>query len=210
MSSTAKWVIAVLVIAAVFLGLWRGGFLGGGAATTKGAQGAGVLSNADGTPLIDASDATIARESAAINAQMKVAGNQAAAFSQAPTVIKADLLASQLGAVSALMNKLAARFQSRVSILKSMGFNTDVVQGALSDMNLQISYAVAQLGLAGQISASVKPDNGDSTQANKNSVALEQSKIEFQKSHSYLVAAQKDIKTAIDGFKSISASQPQP
>jgi len=207
MSSTTKWVIAVLVIVLVLLGLWKWGFLGGSAPTTEESQNAAVVSGA-GDVAIDSSDAIIAQESSAIEAQMKVVGNQVAAFSQVPTASKADLLVSQLASVSNLMKKLASRLQSRVAILKNIGYEVTAMQGTMSDMNLQLSYAVSQIGTVGQLATSIKPDNGDSAQANKNSATLRQIKIELQKTQNYLVSVQKDTKTVVDGFKLISASQP--
>ena len=198
--SKAKWLVLVIVL--VLLGLWAGGFFSTAPATET-EQGAAVA-----TAPIDSSDAIIAQESSAIEAQMKVVGNQLAAFSQVPTAVKADLLVGQLAPVSNMMKKLATRLESRVAILKKMGYDTNIMQGAVSDMNLQLSYAVSLIGVGGQLATSIKPDNDDSAQANKNSAALQQIKIELQKSQNYLVAVQKDIKTVVDGFKAISASQP--
>jgi len=208
MSSTTKWIVGIVIVVAVILGLWRGGFLGSWGAATEDTQSAAALKNVgDKTAPVDVSDATVARESAAIEAQVRVAGSQFAAFSQAPTATKADLLAGQFGSVSDLMNKLAARLQTRVTILKSMGFDTNALQGPLSDMNLQISYAVSQIGVGDQEVAKIKADNGNASQAGKNNAAIQQAVIEFQKPQSYLEAAQKDIKAIIAGFKALNTSQ---
>lgn len=201
MSST-KWIIAVIIIAAVLLGLWWGGFLGGTTPEAKNGQSATALSGtAETAVVIDYSDATIATESAVIDAQMKVAGNLVASFSQAPTAAKADLLSTQLGAVANLLSKLSERFKARVTNLKNAGFNTGIIQGALSDMILQISYASSQAGLGGQLAAKAKAEG------TKNGATLQQVLIELQKSQTYLEAAQKDIKTIVQGFKSINNSQ---
>ncbi|MBI2476522.1 MAG: hypothetical protein HYV67_04770 [Candidatus Taylorbacteria bacterium] len=208
MSNTTKWVIGIVIVAAVILGLWRGGFFGGGKRATNDAQSAAALKTAgDKAAPVDVSDATIAQESAAIDAQVRVSGSQFAAFSQAPTVAKADLLAGQFGGISNLMTKLANRIQTRVNILASMGFDTKALQGPLSDMNLQVSYAVSQIGVAGQAAAKIKPENGSAAQANINSAAIQQMVIELQKPQGYLEAAQKDIKAIIAAFKALNTSQ---
>lgn len=206
MYNATKWVIAVVVIILILLGLWWGGFLGGGVPTNSGAQSGAAVNSADNPPL-DTSDAVIAEESAAIEAQMKVAGNQFAAFSQSPTAAKADLLVGQFSSVSAMMQKLSDRFQARVTILKSLGINTDVMQGAVNDMKIQLSYATSQAGVAGQNLYKIMEAKGSSSQSNINSAALMQAQIELQKSEIYLAAAEKDIKTVVDGFKTVSASQ---
>lgn len=208
MSNATKWVIAVLVVVAVILGLWWSGLLGGAGSEVKDVQSAIVAQSAsDKTPALDTSDVVIAEETAAITAQMKVVGNQYAAFGQAPTAAKGNLLAGQVSAVSSLMQKLSERFQARITILKSAGFNVEAMQTTASDMNLQISYARSLAGQTGQIISQITPGTGDSSQTNKNNAALTQAKIELQKAQGYLVAAEKDIKPVIDGFKAISESQ---
>ena len=201
MSSTSKWVTAVIVIIVVLLGLWWGGFLGGGAPAT-GSQSATALSGAtDTVETVDFSDATVADAASAIDAQMKVAGNQFATFTQSATAAKADLLSTQLGGVATLLSNLATRLKARIASLKGTTFDTTVIQGALSDMTLQISYARSQAGLGGQLAAKAKAEGA------KNNLTLQQVVIELQKSKSYLEAAQKDVKTIIAGFKTISDSQ---
>lgn len=208
MSNATKWILAVIIIIAVIVGLRWNGYLGGSASETGDAQGAAVLNTAGNKAApIDSSDTKIAEESAAIDVQMKVSGNQLAAWNQAPTVAKGNLVVAQLGTVATLMNTLASRFQSRVSILKSAGFNTNTIQGAVSDMSLQTSYAASQIGLVGEILAQIKTGAAGSTQTNQNNASISQAKIELQKAQDYLVAAGKNIKTVIDGFKTISTSQ---
>lgn len=199
MSSTNKWILAIVIIAVVVLGLWWGGYLGGTTPTVdQDTQSAATLNAA---AKIDSSDAIIASEAAAIEAQMQVAGNQFAAFSQKPTAAGADLLAGQFANVSKLMTAIAVRFQPRIANLKNMGADVNAIQTALSDMSLQISMAVSEIGLSGQAIAKIKPDNGNKTQINQNSASLQQSVIELQKASAYLQSAQNDIKTIIAGFK---------
>jgi hypothetical protein len=204
MSKATKWVIAVLVIAAVILGLWWSGILGSSTSKVNNAQEAATaMSGSDQTPALETSDAIIAEEAAAITAQMKVVGNQFATFGQTPTASKGNLLAGQLSAVTSLMQKIADRFQARITTLKSAGFNVETMQSAVSNMNLQISYARSVVGQGGQTIAKITFDSG----ANQNNAALAQAKIDFQKAQTYLVASVKNIKTIIDGFKVISSSQ---
>ncbi len=201
MSSSKKLTAFIVVVVLVLLGLWWGGYLGGAAPKADNGQSATALSGAaDTVAVVDSSDATIARESSAVDAQMKVSGNQFASFTQNPTAAKADLLSAQLGGVAGLLSKLSARFKARIANLNSAGFNTDVIQGALSDMTLQTSYASSQAGVGGQLAAKAK------TEAN-NDTTLKQVVIELQKSQAYLEAARKDIRIIIAGFKTVSDSQ---
>lgn len=202
MSSSKKLTVFVVIVVIILLGLWLGGFLGGTTPVSEDTQPAAALSGAaDTVATVDFSDATIAQESAAIDTQMKVAGNQFATFSQAPTAAKADLLSIQLGSISSLFSKLSNRFKTRIASLKNAGFNTDVMQGALSNMTLKISYASSQAGLGGQLAAKAK------TEGAKNSVTLQQAVIELQKAQTYLESAQKDVKTVLQGFKTVNDSQ---
>jgi hypothetical protein len=61
--------------------------------------------------------------------------------------------------------------------------------------------SAAQAGLGGQLAAKAKAEGA------KNSTTLQQAVIELQKSQTYLEAAQKEIKTVLQGFKTINASQ---
>ena len=198
MSSTSKWVVVIIIIIIIVLGLWWGGYLGGGTPVADQTVQSAAVGN--GTP-IDSSDVTIASEAAAIDAQMKVVGNQFATFSQAPTTAKADMLAGQLGGLSNLMNTLSARFQARVTALKSLGVNTNTLQSAVSDMNLQVSTAVSQIGVAAQAFAKIAPDKGSQSTINQNVASMKQVVIELQKSKTYLEAAQADVKTVIATLK---------
>lgn len=200
MSSSKKLTVFVVIVVIILLGLWLGGFLGGTQAVED-TQSAAALSGTADTVAIDFSDSKIAEESSAIDAQMKVAGNQFATFSQSPTVAKADLLSIQLGNIATLLSKLSDRLKTRIENLKAAGFNTNTIQGSLSSISLQISYARSQAGLGGQLAAKAK------TEGAKNSTALQQAVIELQKSQTYLEAAQKEVKTIIAGFKTISDSQ---
>lgn len=200
MSSTNKWIVAIVIIAIIVLGLWWGGYLGGGTPVANQAVQSAAVQNGAIAP-IDSSDTTIGNEAAAIDAQIKVVGNQFAAFSQAPTTAKADMLAGQLGGLSNMMNTLSKRFQARVTTLKSLGVNTNTLQSAVSDMNLQISSAVSQIGTAAQAFAKIAPDKGSQSQINQNNASMKQVVIELQKSKTYLEAAQVDIKTVIATLK---------
>src|SRR3989338_404820 len=200
MSNEKKLTVFIVIVVIVLLGLWGGGFLGGSAPVVEDTQPAAALSGAaDTVAVVDFSDAIIAQESAAIDAQMKVAGNQFATFSQAPTAAKADLLSAQLGEISSLFSKLAARLKARITSLKNAGFNTNTIQGALGNMTLQNSYASSQAGLGGQLAAKAKTEG-----VNKNSATLQQAVIELQKSQTYLEAAQKNVKTIVQGFKTVN------
>lgn len=202
MSNSKKLTVFIVIVVIVLIGLWGGGFLGGSAPVADETQTAAALSGAaDTVATIDFSDSKIAEESSAINAQMKVAGNQFATFSQSPTAVKADLLSIQLGNVATLLSKLSDRLKARIDRLKTAGFNTNTVQGPLSNMSLQISYARSQAGLGGQLAAKAK------TEGAKSGPTLQQAVIELQKSQTYLEAAQKEVKTIIAGFKTVSDSQ---
>ena len=200
MSSTNKWIVAIVIIAIIVFGLWLGGYLGGGTPVANQAEQSAAVQTGATAP-IDSSDATIGNEAAAIDAQMKVVGNQFATFSQAPTTAKADMLAGQLGGLSNMMNTLSKRFQARVTTLKNLGVNTNTLQSAVSDMNLQISTAVSQIGAAAQAFAKIAPDKGSQSQINQNVASMKQVVIELQKSKTYLEAAQVDIKTVIATLK---------
>lgn len=196
MSNGTKWFIVLVVVVLVVLGLWWGGFLGGATPVAENSVQTAAVAGADETAApVDTSNATIAAEAATIVAQMKVAGNQTADFGQKPTVAKANLLAGQLGGVASLIIKLSSRIQIRVSTLKSLGYNTNAAQGALSDMNLQVNYAVSSVGLGGKAATE------------KSSTALPQSVIEMQKAHNYLKAAQMDIKSVIAALAAIDTSK---
>jgi len=207
MSNGTKWVVTLIIIVVVIFALWWGGLLGNSPSTGKGAQSAAAVNSAPAP--IDTSDAKIAEESAAIDAQMRVVLNQSSAFSKAPTGAKANLLATQLGNVGTLMTKLAERFQNRISTLTSIGFNTNALQGAVSDLNLQVSYSDSEAAAVKQLAATVtiKPGKGDVMQDNKNNVTLQQAGIELQKSQDYLTAAAKDIKSVIGGLKALDTSK---
>lgn len=201
MSSTTKWVIGIIIVILIVLGLWKGGYLGSVATSEEGQEAAVV------TAPVDVSDATIATEASAIDAQMQVGGTQLAGFIKTPEAGKIDLLAGQLAKTGALMNALADRMQIRTTSLKGLGVNTNALQTAISSLKLQVSYALSEAGSAGEIGKSIVPDKGNKDQANKNKSALDQTKVKFQKSYSYLEAGQKEIKSAIDAFKAVTASQ---
>ena len=105
------------------------------------------------------------------------------------------------------MNALADRMQIRATSLKGLKVNTNDIQMAISNLKLQVSYASSEAGSAGEIGKTIKPDNGNKDQANKNKSALDQTKVKFQKSYSYLEAGQKEIANAINAFKAVTASQ---
>ncbi|MDO8482799.1 MAG: hypothetical protein Q7S86_03205 [bacterium] len=202
MSNSKKLTVFIVIVVIILIGLWGGGFLGGSASVVDDTQSAAALSGATETIVaVDFSDAVISQESSAIDAQMKVAGNQFATFSQASTAAKADLLSIQLGNVASLISKLSDRFKARIANLKTAGFNTNALQGAFSSMALNISYARSQAGLGGQLAAKAKAEGV------KNVTTLQQAVIELQKAQTYLEAAQKDVKTVIAGFKTVSGSQ---
>ncbi|MSR78961.1 MAG: hypothetical protein EXS59_02335 [Candidatus Taylorbacteria bacterium] len=201
MSSTTKWVIGIIIIVLIVLGLWKGGYLGNATSTDEG-QGAAVV-----TAPVDVSDVTIANEAAAIDAQMQVAGNQLAGFNKTPEAGKIDLLAGQLANTGALINALANRMQIRATSLKGLKINTDAIQMAISNLKLQVSYASSEAGATGELAKGIMTGKGNKDQANNNKTIIDQAKLKFQKSYSYLVAGRMEITNAISAFKAVTASQ---
>lgn len=198
MSKTTKWVIAIIVIALVLWGLWKGGVIGG-KMVDEDAQGAAAAQSA----ILDTSDATIDSEAAAIDAQMKVTENLFSDFRYAPTAAKASILTRQFGDVGTLMTTLASRLQTRTTTLTSAGIDTKAMVTANADLGVQLSYAVSQIGAANTVIAKIKADGGNAIAASQNNAYLQQTLNELQKAKNYLDAGVKDIKAVIAGFKTV-------
>jgi hypothetical protein len=104
-----------------------------------------------------------------------------------------------------MMNQLGAKLQARISAAQSAGANTSVMMASLTDLSNKLADASTQSQAAVSVTASLTPDNGDTTKMAQNTAALKTGRTDVQAAQKDLVAARADIKTIVSGLAKVPA-----
>lgn len=184
MSTTTKWIIAIIVIAAAAWFFWRGGLTG-----QPSQQSAAVGSAMAG-------DVAIAQNTAAVDGYLNANVADLAALGKALSLQTEATVASRLGAAASLMTSVTGQLQTNITNAKTAGKSVDAVQAAYNDMNTQISTATSIIVAAAKDINALKPAAGTA-----NNPVLQRSLPRLQSAQSYLTAARADIQKIVDGLK---------
>lgn len=101
-----------------------------------------------------------------------------------------------------LGNKLAARIQAAATA----GADTTALKAVLTDLGTKISDASTQAQAAVSVSASLTPDNGDTTKMASNNTALKTARTDLTTVQTDLKAGRQDITTIVKGLAKADAS----
>lgn len=105
--------------------------------------------------------------------------------------------------IAADLNTVAAKIQAQA------GTNSTAAS-ALADLALKTADATTQANAAVAETASLQPDNGDTTVAASNTAALKDAKTKLQTATQDLKTAQQDAETAIKAIRPNSSSNDMP
>lgn len=185
MSTTTKWVIAVIVIAVAAWFLWRGGSTGQPSVQQSAAAGSAVAANE-----------AIAQNTAAVDGYLNANVADLVALGKALSLSTEATVASRLGAAASLMTSVTSQLQTNITNAKTAGKSVDALQAAYNDMNTQISTATSIIVAASKEISALKPAAGTA-----NNPVLQRSLPRLQSAQTYLQTARADIKKIVDGLK---------
>jgi chromosome segregation ATPase len=106
-------------------------------------------------------------------------------------------------AIVAMMQTLGTKLNARIQAAGTAGANVTALQTALNDLATKISDANTQAQASVTTTASLAPDNGDTTKMASNTAALKQGRTSLTTVGTDLKAARADIATIIKGLKAI-------
>lgn len=101
-----------------------------------------------------------------------------------------------------LMSGVQTKLQTRISQLPSTDSTTSI-QSAMSDITAKLADATTQANAAVTGTASLMPDQGNTTTAASNKAALESARNNIQTATSDLKAARADFTTIVQGIKGL-------
>ncbi len=105
--------------------------------------------------------------------------------------------------IVSMMQTLGTKLNARIQAAGTAGANVTALQTALNDLAAKISDANTQAQASVTTTASLAPDNGDTTKMAANTAALKQGRTGLTTVGNDLKAARADIATIIKGLKAI-------
>lgn len=139
MSTTTKWVLGIIIIAALAI-LWWSGYLGSSAPATPGdGQSAAVMNSSPQSNNADISDSVLLQDIAAVDAQLKAVNPESGAAVAVPAMQN----------VMTAMRALQTKFNLRVANLAQGTVKTNL-QATLKDLTVQLSNASSHTQAASQ------------------------------------------------------------
>lgn len=106
-------------------------------------------------------------------------------------------------AVSVMMQTLGNKLAARIQAAATAGADVTALQKALEDLGAKIADANTQAQTSVSSTASLTPDNGDSTKMAANTAVLKQARADLKTIAADLKAARADITTIIKGLNAI-------
>ncbi len=106
-------------------------------------------------------------------------------------------------AISVMMQTLGNKLAARIQAAGDAGADVKALQAALNDLATKITDANTQAQTSVSSTASLAPDNGDSTQMAANTTALKAARANLKTIASDLKAARADITTILKGLEKI-------
>jgi chromosome segregation ATPase len=106
-------------------------------------------------------------------------------------------------AIVAMMQTLGTKLNARIQAAATAGANVTALQTALNDLATKISDANTQAQASVTTTASLAPDNGDTTKMASNTAALKQGRANLTTVAADLKAARADVATITKGLKAI-------
>ncbi len=187
MSSTTKWVVAVIVIAIAVWAMWQAGWFGGSAA-----QGQQSAAAANAVAPADA----IAQNTAVVDTYLQANTQDLATLGKTLSLSGETAVTSRLGAAGSLMTSIMAPLQTVITDAKKAGKSVDAAQAAFNDMGTQMGTAASIVVNASKDLKALNPARGAA-----NNPVLQRTLPRLQSAQSYLEAARADIKKIVDGTK---------
>ncbi len=105
-----------------------------------------------------------------------------------------------------MMQILGEKLAARVAAGTTAGANTTALQATLTDLGAKISDANTQAQAAVSVSASLTPDNGDTTKMASNNAVLKTARTDLTTVNTDLKAARVDITTIVKGLAKINVA----
>lgn len=114
--------------------------------------------------------------------------------------------ADKINATADLMTDFGAKLQTRITTAKDDGHDVAPMETAYADYTAKIKDATVQANAAIDLTANLKPDNGDKTIADANKKALTDARVKIRAGESDLRTARQDALTIIKGLKGFTAT----
>jgi hypothetical protein len=105
--------------------------------------------------------------------------------------------------IASMMNGISAKLQTRISTAQTGGADVTALVTAETDLNAKITDAQSQANVGASSTASLVPDQGNSTVAASNHTALVAARANIKTATSDLKSARSDIQTIIAGLKKL-------
>lgn len=114
--------------------------------------------------------------------------------------------ADRVVTIVTMMSTLGSKLQARIQAASTAGNDTTALTAALTDMSGKLQDAQTQAQAAVTATASLQPDNGDTTVMASNTAALKQARTDIQTAMTDLQAARKDVSTIVSGLAKFNAN----
>lgn len=114
--------------------------------------------------------------------------------------------ADRVVTLTSMFSSLGSKLQARLQAAAQAGSDTTALTAALNDIAAKISDAQTQAQAAVSATASLQPDNGDTTVKASNTAALKQGKADIDAAQKDLVAARKDVGTIVAGLAKLPSA----
>jgi len=112
----------------------------------------------------------------------------------------------KVGVAASTLSTLSGKLQTRISSAQAAGKDVASLSTSLTDMNAKLADANVQISAAASETASLTPDNGDTTKMQANNQTLKDARGKIQVALKDLQTARQDAGTIVTGLKRLDAS----
>jgi hypothetical protein len=185
MSSTAKWIIGVVVLIIMVLGLWWSGVFGGSSSSTQSAAVTNVTSINNSV----LADSVIDADVAGVDAQIKTIATNLGTV-KTPTKSQISALAANFQTVTVALNNLSTKLSARIINANTSGIQVTTAQAARADLGRQLSNMTSHSSTAGV----------NAMASSSTSMTFQQSLTQLKSAQMYLQAARADVESILQGL----------